>query len=187
PELSWLGNVGTESLDAVRRGDLLSGGHYLAVPTVAEILQGAGLRTVTSGAKPVVLLHDRAPRKGLSLEESVTLFRGKTLPKSLLHSLVAIPEIGPFPSDAAKPDSTQERILDWIRTGRDKTLTWLDGKPKTPPLSRRIDAWTTHAVIDGFWKDSVPKYTLLWLSEPDASQHEMGPGSPNAEAGLEEA
>jgi arylsulfatase A-like enzyme len=188
PELNWLGGFGTENLDAIRRGDLISDGDYLAVPTLAEILQGAGIPTVTAGAKPVVLLHDRAPRKSLpGQKDSVTLFRGRTLPRSALSSLVAIPEIGPFPSEAAKPDSTEARILDWIKKGRDKALTWLDGKPKTPPMSRQIDAWTTRAVINGFWKDAVPKYTLLWLSEPDASQHSMSPGSPNAEVGLEES
>jgi arylsulfatase A-like enzyme len=187
PELSWLNSFGTESLDTIRRCDLLSGGHYLAVPTLAEILQGAGIPTITAGAKSVVLLHDRAPRRTIPAQgDSVLLFRGRTLPRSVLRSLVAIPEIGPFPGEAAKPDSTAARVLDWIKTGRDKTLTWLNGKPKTPSLSRLVDAWTTRALIYGLWEDAVPKYTLLWLSEPDASQHETGPGSPNAEVGLEQ-
>ena len=186
PELSWLTSFGTESLDAVRRSDLLSDGHYLAVPTLAEILQGAGISTVTAGAKPVVLLHDRAARKSIPAQgDSGVLFRGRTLPRSSLKALEAIPEIGPFPGNAAKPESTKERIQDWTRTGRDKVLAWLNGNPKTPSLSRQVDAWTTRAVIYGFWKDAVPKYTLLWLSEPDASEHETGPGSPNAEVALE--
>jgi predicted AlkP superfamily pyrophosphatase or phosphodiesterase len=188
PELSWLWSFGTESLDAIRRGDLLWDGHYLGVPTVAEILQLAGIPSVTAGAKPVVLLLDRGARKSLPAQrDSVTLFRGRTLPRSVLRSLVAIPEVGPFPGEAAKPDSIEARILHWITTGRDKTLTWLNGKPKNPPLSRQVDAWTTQAVIQGLWKNGVSKYTLLWLSEPDSSQHEMGPGSPDAEMGLEES
>jgi arylsulfatase A-like enzyme len=35
------------------------------------------------------------------------------------------------------------------------------------------------------WKDGVPKYTLLWLSEPDKSQHENGVGSSNALVAIE--
>ncbi len=141
PELSWLTSFGTESLDAVRRYDLLSDGHYLAVPTLAEILQGAGIPTVTAGAKPVVLLHDRAARKSIPAQgDSGVLFRGRTLPRSSLKLLEAIPEIGPFPGNAAKPESTEERILDWTRTGRDKVLAWLNGKPKTPAISRQVDA-----------------------------------------------
>lgn len=187
PELSWLSAYGTESLDTVRRGDLLSEGHYLGAATLAEILQQAGLPTITAGAKPVVLLHDRTPNKALPAQrDSVTLFRGQSLPRSVLGSLVAIPEIGPFPSESAAPDSTQGRILRWTKIGRDKVLTWLNGKPKTPPMSRLVDAWTTRALVHGLWKAGVPKYSLLWLSEPDSSQHQSGVGSENAEAALEQ-
>jgi predicted AlkP superfamily pyrophosphatase or phosphodiesterase len=114
------------------------------------------------------------------------LFRGKTLPRAVLRSLEEVPEVGRFPGDSTTPDSTTEKVLRWIKSARDKMLTWLNGKPVTSATSRQIDAWTTRAVIHGFWKDKVPRYTLLWLSEPDASQHASGIGSPNAETGLEE-
>src|SRR5438067_959089 len=39
PDMNWGDSLGTESIEAIRRGDLLTGGHYLAVPTLAEILQ----------------------------------------------------------------------------------------------------------------------------------------------------
>ncbi len=44
--------------------------------------------------------------------------------------------------------------------------------------------WTTDAVIDPLWKDGVPAFTLLWMNEPDATQHEHGPGSTNALAAI---
>src|SRR5262249_31901285 len=155
-----------------RRGDLLSDGHYLGEETLPEILQHAGISTVTAGAKPVVLLQDRVANKQLPAQQSsVTLFRGQTLPRSALQSLVRLPEIGPFPVESPAPDSTQGRILKKVKAARDKALTWWNGQPKTTPMSRQIDAWTTRAVIHGLWREQVPKYTLLWLSEPDASQH----------------
>src|SRR5690349_11559658 len=58
PELSWLNSYGTESFDAIRRGDLLSDGHYVGAATIAEILQQAGFPTIIAGAKPVVLFQD---------------------------------------------------------------------------------------------------------------------------------
>ena len=187
PDLSWLGTYGTENFDAIRRADLLSEGHYIGAATIAEILQQAGFATITAGAKPVVLLHDRSARKTLPAQkESVTLFRGQTLPRSALNSLVDIPEVGTFPIEAA-PDSTPERILHWTKKGRDKVLGWLNGRRNDPPMSRLVDAWTTRALVYGLWKTNVPKYTLLWLSEPDASQHESGVGSENADAGLEQS
>lgn len=185
PELSWLSPFPTESLDAIRRGDLLFPDGYLPVPTLPELLQSAGIPTLTAGAKPVVLLHDRAAEKGSRAQrESITLFRGKTLPHSVLAELEANPKIGPFPKEA-KGDSKIERALDYFRKGRDKALTWLDGQPLRTPLPRQIDSWTTRSVIHGLWKQTVPKYTLVWLSEPDAAQHQTGPGSPNAIVGLE--
>jgi predicted AlkP superfamily pyrophosphatase or phosphodiesterase len=186
PDLSWLSSFGTENYDAIRRGDLLSDGHYLGVATIAETLQQAGVPTITAGSKPVVLLQDRNAKKVLPAQKSsVTLFRGQTLPRSTLKSLVAIPEIGPFPAETTTPSSTKDKIVQWIKKARDKVQTWYNGQPKSPPASRLIDAWTTRALIHGLWKDGVPKYTLLWLSEPDASQHESSPGSPSAEVGLE--
>jgi predicted AlkP superfamily pyrophosphatase or phosphodiesterase len=188
PELNWLSTYGTESLDAIRRGDLLTEGHYVGASTMAEILQQAGIPTITAGAKPVVLLQDRQSKKLLPAQkDSVTLFRGQALPRSVLGSLEANPEIGPFPKDRPTPDTSQGRVLSWARKGRDKLLSWLNGKPKTPPMARLVDAWTTKALVRGLWKGGVPKYTLLWLSEPDASQHESGVGSENAETGLEQS
>jgi arylsulfatase A-like enzyme len=51
-----------------------------------------------------------------------------------------------------------------------------------PPVSEgrdkmARDAWTTSAVIGPLWSDGVPDYSLLWLAEPDFSQHATGPGS----------
>jgi len=42
------------------------------------------------------------------------------------------------------------------------------------------DAWSTRALTESLWRDGVPKFSLLWLSEPDLSQHETAPGSPTA-------
>ena len=185
PELSWLSTYGTESLDAIRRGDLLSGGRYLDAATLAEILQAAGIPTITAGAKPVVLLHDRGYKKETAAQRSsVTIFRGRTLPRSMLRSLEEVPAVGPFPQEPAVPESTSARILYEIKSARDTGLTWLNGKPVKPPQSHLVDAWTTRAVVQGLWNEGIPKYTLVWLSEPDASQHPMGVGSASAEIGL---
>lgn len=188
PQLSWLSPYGTESLDAIRRGDLLSDGHYLEAATVPEILQQAGFPTIIAGAKPVVLLHDRAPKKvSQTQKDSVTLFRGQSLPRSVAESLVELPEVGAFPVESPTAETNGGKILKYLRKGRDEVYVWLYGKPKSTPLSQQIDSWTTKALVHGLWKEGVPKYTLLWLSEPDASQHQSGPGSENAEAALAQA
>ena len=47
------------------------------------------------------------------------------------------------------------------------------------------DNWTAKAFLSNLWKKGVPKYSLLWLSEPDASQHADGVGHANSLAAIE--
>jgi arylsulfatase A-like enzyme len=47
------------------------------------------------------------------------------------------------------------------------------------------DNWTTKALLNSLWKKTVPKYSLLWLSEPDATQHADGIGHTNSIAAIE--
>jgi len=85
PEIGWLGPQGTESLEAVRRGDWLTEGNYLQVPTIAEILQRHGQPTIIAGTKPVALLFDRAlKRTSPAASNSVMLYRGRTIPSAVL-------------------------------------------------------------------------------------------------------
>lgn len=46
------------------------------------------------------------------------------------------------------------------------------------------DSWTTKALTDVLWKDGVPPLTILWLGEPDLTQHETSPGAPAALAAI---
>ena len=155
PEIGWLESQATEGLEAVRRGDLLTDGNYILVPTLAEILQKAGHPTIIAGTKPVALLHDRSnKRTSGAAASSVTLYKGRTIPRSALDSLVKVNDDKAFPTNTTHPNTA-------------------------------ADAWTTKALTHGLWKKGVPKYTLLWLSEPDASQHETAPGSDTSVAALE--
>jgi len=45
---------------------------------------------------------------------------------------------------------------------------------------RGRDLWTTKALIGPLWEKELPTLSVLWLSEPDNSQHETGLGSPAA-------
>jgi arylsulfatase A-like enzyme len=46
------------------------------------------------------------------------------------------------------------------------------------------DTWTTKAVTDFLWKDRVPALSVIWLGEPDLTQHETAPGAPPALAAI---
>ena len=139
--------VETQVPAVVRKGDEVSGGHYLGRPTVAELLHAHGRRTAIAGAKQVALLHDRSPRAD-SPGVSPLLYQGETLPENFGASFAQ--SLGAFPPVSARDDK----------------------------IAR--DAWTTRALIGELWKTEVPPYSLLWLSEPDNSQHATGPGSPQS-------
>src|SRR5882672_3384890 len=155
PEIGWLSPGGTESVDVIRRVDLLTGGKFITVPTVAEILHSHGFPTVIAGTKPIALLHDRSSKRTTAAEtNSVMLYKGQTIPRSIQAGLIKLNEDKHFPTNTTHPNTA-------------------------------ADAWTTKSLTQGLWRKGVPKYTLLWLSEPDASQHESGPGSETSLAALE--
>ncbi len=135
--------IDVEDPHVVRKGDELSGGKYIAAPTIAELVRESGGRTAIAAAKTVGLLLDRHVDPGRA-KNCVTLFAGAALPQDALARITAT--LGPF-----------------------------------PPAHLQQDAWTTKALTDVLWKDGVPAFSLLWLSEPDQTQHETAPG---AEAAL---
>jgi predicted AlkP superfamily pyrophosphatase or phosphodiesterase len=53
-----------------------------------------------------------------------------------------------------------------------------------PSAHLQQDAWTTKALTDVLWKGSVPAFSILWLGEPDLTQHESAPGAPPALAAI---
>ena len=46
------------------------------------------------------------------------------------------------------------------------------------------DGWTTQALLGTLWENGPPPYSLLWLGEPDASQHACAPGAEEALAAI---
>jgi arylsulfatase A-like enzyme len=142
--------VDTGKPSIIRRGDEVSGDHFIALPTVAEILHAHDLLTVIAGSKWIALLHDRGRRTAGPVSSPV-LFEGEILPSA---RQAALGVLGGFP--AAGPDDNKIAL----------------------------DDWTTGALLTVLWQDGVPPYTLLWLAEPDASQHAAGPGSTQALAAI---
>jgi arylsulfatase A-like enzyme len=158
PEINPRGPVGTEEAEVMHKGDEISGGKYLGVMTVAEIARKAGLSTTVAGTKPVALLHDRSPERPAE-PRSATVFSGKAYPSALLAPITAA--LGEFPVYKANP---------------------ADPKPNTAG-----NLWTTRALLEHLWHDGIPRYSVLWLSDPDFPQHASAPGAPAALAGIHDS
>ncbi len=145
PQIDAQKPVETGVLATVRKGDEVTGGHYLLRPTMAETVRRAGRHTLTSGAKTALLL-DRAERADAS--GGINLVAGQTFPPTVLNRITQL--LGAFPP-----------------TG----VTKIDR-----------DNWTASAFIRLLGEGEFPDFSMLWLSEPDFSQHEIGPGSATARA-----
>jgi predicted AlkP superfamily pyrophosphatase or phosphodiesterase len=153
PDVGFLGPNATEGLEMIRREDMQTGGKYIRVPTMCELIQAAGFPTVVAGTKPVALLQDRAQRKNAGAnKDSIVMYNGRIMPSSLQEAIEKV-------NDKKFPTNTVPN------TGRDE--------------------WTVKALREVAWRKSVPKLSVVWLSEPDASQHNASPGSDNALAALE--
>lgn len=157
PDIDAHHAIDVETPAAVKKGDELSNGKYISVPTIAELVQRAGGRTVVAAAKTVGLLLDRHPgvawpaqpksRRQDADATSVTLFAGQSLPQEIHPSISET--LGSLPSAHLQQDS-----------------------------------WTTKALTDFLWKDGLPVLSILWLGEPDLTQHESAPGTPAALAAI---
>src|ERR1700704_1285147 len=97
PDIDPLKAIDTEAIAAVRKGDEVMRGSYLAVPTVAELAQLAGLKTAIAGSKAVALLADRSADQ--TRANGTVVFAGSTLPASLETTLAQ--QLGPFPKEGA--------------------------------------------------------------------------------------
>jgi arylsulfatase A-like enzyme len=135
--------------ETIEKADQMTGGKYLAVPTIAELVRAAGGRTAIAGTKTAALVHDRKPaheRNG-----SVTISDGKTVPEEALDSIVKT--VGAFPEADEVPNAAQ-------------------------------DNWTTRALTEALWSDGLPRFSVLWMSEPDRSQHATAPGTKESLAAI---
>ena len=89
---------------------------------------------------------------------SAMIFAGKSYPEDLAKNLA--PTLGTFPDYPA---------------------------PGTVAPNTGQNAWTTRALTEQLWKDGVPKFSTLWLGDPDFSQHLTQPGSPTALAAIRDS
>lgn len=132
------------------KGDEVTGGKFIARPTIAEVLRSASKRTAIVGAKLIARMHDRHDRTDECLNACV--FEGDAMPSKALAAITN--QIGVFPNSGVNAPNT----------GRDE--------------------WSRRALTEVLWTGGVPEFSLLWLSEPDASQHATSPGSERSRAAI---
>ena len=134
----------TADPEIIKKGDEVTGGKYLALPTVAEIVRGAGRRAVTVGTKSVAFLHDRRADWNTTAAKSFTgKFYAAPMPPNL----------------------------------REEALRFLGSLSSDPAETIDANTAATRVMTGVLWREDLPAYSLLWLSEPDQTQHDHSPGA----------
>jgi arylsulfatase A-like enzyme len=129
----------------IKKGDEVSGGKYIASPTVAEIVRGAGRRTAIAGTKSVAFLHDRHGEwTAATSKDGLIKFAAAPMSSSVREETLRL--LGPFLMEPGK-------------------------------TSDQRNTYATRALTEIQWRDGLPAYSLLWLSDPDMTQHEYSPGA----------
>jgi arylsulfatase A-like enzyme len=127
----------------IQKADEVTGGKYIATPTIAEIVRAAGRRTAVVGTKAVAFLHDRHAEWASDSAKDFVKFAAAPMPAPLREEMVRL--LGPFPIEAKNDE------------------------PR--------NTYATRALTEVMWRDGVPAFSLLWLSEPDKAQHDFAPGA----------
>jgi arylsulfatase A-like enzyme len=145
--------VDTADPDVIKRGDEVSGGKYLALPTIAELIRAAGKQVALVGTKSATVLFDRK------------------------NTWTVVPlKNGPLTIFAAAPvsEATRDEVVNHLGP-------FLNGPSAT---AAQRNTYATRALTELLWRDGVPDFSLLWLSQPDLAQHNFAPGSPEALAAI---
>jgi arylsulfatase A-like enzyme len=176
-----------QTLDAFYRA---SGGALLRVQTLFEAAQAAGLKTAALGKTGPAFLQDyrASSDRGVILDENVVLPRsfavalqqaGFALPKNTVNhaypdgALTLLPENG-------DPTAPTDPAL----------VTLADGVTPDPRAASGSPHKARNAYLMRVFTDYViptldPALSVVWLRDPDSTEHAYGPGSPNVRDALQ--
>ena len=201
PDIDPRHPIDVELPPVVKKGDEVSGGKYISVPTIAEIVQRAGGRTVIAAAKTVGLLLDRQAGRGNQLdnvnraasplvEGERMEARGSTTRDNEKEETLTLPSLLRRERRRNSKSEIHSQPANSVTLVAGKTLPSSALAAITaavgpfPSGHVEQDSWTTRALTDVLWKDGVPPLSILWLGEPDLTQHESAPGAPAALAAI---
>ena len=199
------------TLAALTREGVFFRNHHAIFPSSTNV-NGAGLATgVSPEHNGVISNQEFRPEVDLHKPFDTSDFTALDFNDQLNKHLIAVPTIAELVQQAgfrtaiagAKPvaqffDRSRHRET----TAARESLVLYRGKVLPPSAATLItaalgpfpkrkwfpneeeDGWTTRVLTEVLWKESIPKFSLLWLSEPDLSQHETAPGSPTSLAAI---
>jgi predicted AlkP superfamily pyrophosphatase or phosphodiesterase len=182
--------------------------HHAVYPSATNVNGTAIATGVYPGHSGLIANHDYRPeidsRKSLDVEIPAVVEKGDELSGGKYISTPTITEIVQRAGGrtAIATAKTVGLLLDrQVDPGHAKNCVTLfagQSRPREalnpivdalgpfPPFGQYAegDKWTTKALTELLWKDGVPAFSLLWLGEPDLTQHGSAPGAQPALAAI---
>jgi len=159
------------------------GGRLLLVGTLFAAAQAAGMPTLTMGKNGAAYLQDVA-RGGMLLDEK-TVFP-LALAKELQSAGIALPVTAPvaYPPGELVLASSNGSPVDFKPPARLKDGVTPNPEDTSGTRYEEGIAYIVRTYVDYLLPSKRPRLTLLWLRDPDSTQHSYGVGTPNARAAL---
>jgi arylsulfatase A-like enzyme len=158
-------------------------GDLLMVETLFDAAQKAGLSTVTVGKSGAAFIQDYR-RGGMILDEKTAL--PLDLAKQLQREGVPLPVLtaNAYPPDEiqlseANGDPTAFAAPKRLKDGVTFDPTDKNGSPFKAALDYMFNAYVDHIL-----PEQKPRLSVIWMRDPDTSEHLYGPGSADAVDGL---
>jgi len=161
-------------------------GRLLLVDTLFDVAQKAGISTLTLGKNGAAYLQD-ASRGGMVLDERTVI--PLSLAKELQAAGIPLPVTAPntyaagelvlaanngSPTDVKPP----HRLNDGVSS---------DPTDAAGSVYKAEVEYVINAYVDYLLPQKRPRLSLLWLRDPDSTQHAYGLGTPNARDALRSA
>ena len=165
--------VFTEDYGVLDTVDRFYDGHLLLVGTLVVAAQDAGISTAAVGKVGAAYLQDRR-RGGWILEERLVWPR--PLASALQDAGIPLPRFAPLafgePVDAGSPDPTKPSRVVRLDDG-------VTSDPTRGVLSPSAadNAYLMGALTQVLLPTFRPRLVMVWLRDPDSTEHAYGPGS----------
>jgi arylsulfatase A-like enzyme len=127
----------------IKKADEVTGGKYIATPTIAETVRAAGRSTAVVGTKSVAFLHDRHAEWATASSKDFVRFAAAPMPAALREETERL--LGPIPIEAG--NTADQRNIYATRALTE--IMWRDALPAFSLLWLSLPDLTQHETAPG--------------------------------------
>jgi arylsulfatase A-like enzyme len=174
------------TLARLGREGVVFANHHSIYPTSTEV-NGVALATGAFPNRNGVTANREYrpaidPLQRVAIEDANVIAKGDAACDDQYLRLATVPEILRRAGRAVALAGTKPVALLLDRFHRAEVK--LPGTTKFESPNTKLDTATTRTLVSELWSNGVPAFSLLWLSDPDTTQHATWPGSDKALAAI---